>query len=184
MAPETHILLLGHPTEADAMIRRALRRCWPGCEIHCAPDPAAAIGILSRSGGRPGPVVLDLAIVKIQEPERMTARRISGLRGHRSLRHTIFAAFLEGGRTDRFPCMRGAGLTAVLTESTFALQIHDLADAVVGSWIAPRDMDCSERYFCPQCTLCRVAAQAGTAIPPVQPWPYLVYASDADKPPG
>lgn len=181
MVPETHILLLGHPTKADAMIRRAMRQCWPDCHIHCAPEPVAAVRILTRSSTRPWPIVPDLAIVKIHDPERMTAQQISDLRGYKILRHTVFAAFLEGERAHRFPCVRGAGLTAVLTESTFAEQIHDLSDALVGNWIAPRDMDCSERYFCPDCSLCRVAARPPTTIPPAQRKPYLVWASSAHK---
>lgn len=183
MESETHILLLGHPTRADAMIRRALRRYWPDSHIHCAPEPVAAVGMLTRSSNRPWPIAPDIAIVKVHEPERMTARKISELRGHRILQHTVLTAFLEGARADEFACVRGAGLTAVLTEADFEARLHDLADAVVGNWIAPRDMDCSERYFCPACSLCRIATRAGTGIPPIPQKPYLVLANDADTGP-
>lgn len=174
MEPETHILLLGRPSSADSAIVRAMQRCWPDSQMHQAADAPAAIEALAGSSARPRPIAPDLVIVKLRSAQAV-ADDISALRAHALLRNAVFAAFLEGEAASALRCMRGAGFAAVLTEPYFEMQVHDLKDAVVTSWIAPRDVDCSERYFCPVCEICVVAARAGANIPAGQARPFLVW---------
>lgn len=165
MEPRTHLLLLGPSSPPDRDIARALDRRWPGNRLYRAPDATAAVGALAGERGRPWPVIPDLVIVKVARPELARAEDFAALRRYPPLRDAPFAAFLEGARAGEFRCMRGAGLSVVLTQDTLAEQAGDLLDAVAGDWIAPRHVDCGERYFCPTCIRCVVASRAPARRP-------------------
>jgi hypothetical protein len=155
----THVLLLGRASRADGKIARTVERWWPGARLHLAADAITAISVLKEGSDLPWPVSPDLVIVKVPRPEFAKVEDFEDIRGYKPLRDSLIAAFIEGPRTGQFRCMRGAGLTAVLTEESLDDQLAGMADAVVGNWIAPSHVDCGERYFCPSCIRCVIAAK-------------------------
>lgn len=160
----THVLLLGRASRADGKIARTVERWWPGARLHLAADVMTAASALKQGSDLPWPASPDLVIVKVPRPECAKAEDFEDIRGCKPLRDSLIAAFIEGSRAEQFRCMRGAGLTAVLTEESLDDQFAGMADAVVGNWIAPRHVDCGERYFCPSCIRCVIAARADVRV--------------------